>query len=514
MSHIKHIERNYSWYTLSHSHSKSKFIMSTFTRSEHSSDNQPYNQYQAFSVLVVDDEVGMQAILRKALGKFFGKVECAGSVEDAEVIRSREHFDLIVLDINLPGRSGIEWEEAFNDPDKPSDVIFMTGYADLDMTISALKLGASDFILKPFNLEQMIQAVLGCMDKRLEQRMQYALKRDVSRHITTEIIGSSDKTKQLKQLITQFAPSRASVLIEGESGTGKELVARGVHEASKRTGPFVPINCGAIAPELLESELFGHTSGAFTGAKKSREGLFRVAHGGTLFLDEIGEMPLPMQAALLRVLEQRTIRPVGSEREISVDVRVVAATNRNLQEEVDKGTFRRDLYYRLNVLKIDVATLKERLADLIELVPHFTRMLSSELGMPEPKWAHEDILAMNEYAWPGNIRELKNLMERCILLGKPPAHYWRELSGEVTPTHVSVTVSHGAELPNMDTGDAEEGYPNSWTLKEVEKAHIQQLVDHHDGNKSAAARDLGVARKTLERKYKEWYIEGSEYANS
>nr|WP_102514446.1 sigma-54 dependent transcriptional regulator [Vibrio lentus]PMJ82435.1 sigma-54-dependent Fis family transcriptional regulator [Vibrio lentus] len=470
-------------------------------------------QYQAFSVLVVDDEIGMQAILKKALGKLFGKVSSAGSVEEAEVLRCNEHFDLIVLDINLPGRSGIEWEEVFNDADKRADVIFMTGYADLEMTISALKLGASDFILKPFNLEQMIKAVLRCMDKRLDQRMQYALKRDVSRHIKTELIGNSDKTKQLKQLISQFAPSRASVLIEGESGTGKELVARGVHEASKRTGPFVPINCGAIAPELLESELFGHTSGAFTGAKKNREGLFRVASGGTLFLDEIGEMPLPMQAALLRVLEQRTIRPVGSEKEIAVDVRVVAATNRNLQEEVDKGHFRRDLFYRLNVLKIDVVPLRERPSDLIELVPYFTRLLSSELCVPVPNWAHEDILAMNEYEWPGNIRELKNLVERCILLDKPPAHYWREINGDPAPTSISVTVSHGAELPNLDNNDAVEGYPNTWTLKDVEKAHIEQLVSFHDGNKSAASRDLGVARKTLERKYKEWNTEGSEYAD-
>lgn len=470
-------------------------------------------QYQAFSVLVVDDEIGMQAILKKALGKLFGKVSSAGSVEEAEILRCNEHFDLIVLDINLPGRSGIEWEEAFNDADKRADVIFMTGYADLDMTISALKLGASDFILKPFNLDQMIQAVLRCMDKRLDQRMQYALKRDISRHIKTELIGSSDKTKQLKQLISQFAPSRASVLIEGESGTGKELVARGVHEASKRTGPFVPINCGAIAPELLESELFGHTSGAFTGAKKNREGLFRVASGGTLFLDEIGEMPLPMQAALLRVLEQRTIRPVGSEKEIAVDVRVVAATNRNLQDEVDKGHFRRDLFYRLNVLKIDVVPLRERPSDLIELVPYFTRLLSSELGVPVPNWAHEDILALNEYEWPGNIRELKNLVERCILLDKPPAHYWREINGDPAPTSISVTVSHGSEVPNLENYDAAEGYPNNWTLKEVEKAHIEQLVSFHDGNKSAASRDLGVARKTLERKYKDWNTEGSEYAD-
>ncbi len=208
-------------------------------------------------------------------------------------------------------------------------------------------------------------------------------------------------------MITQFAPSRASVLVEGESGTGKELVARGIHQASGRTGPFVPLNCGAIAPELLESELFGHTSGAFTGAKKSREGLFRVANSGTLFLDEIGEMPLSMQASLLRVLEQRTIRPVGSEREISIDVRIVAATNRNLQEEVNKGNFRSDLYYRLNVLKVEVSPLRERKTDLFELVPYFSNMLTNELGMQAPKWAHEDMEAMSEYDWPGNIRELK-----------------------------------------------------------------------------------------------------------
>ncbi|MBA5763509.1 sigma-54-dependent Fis family transcriptional regulator [Vibrio sp. 404] len=471
-------------------------------------------QYQAFSVLVVDDEAGMQAILKKALSKWFSKVDTAGSIEQAETLRLANHYDLIILDINLPGRSGIEWEEAFNDDERRAEVIFMTGYADLETAISALKLGATDFILKPFNLSQMLQSVQRCMDKRLNERLQYALSRDVKRHIISEIAGRSEKTKQLRQLISQFAPSRASVLIEGESGTGKELVARGVHEASGRNGPFVPVNCGAIAPELLESELFGHTSGAFTGAKKGREGLFRVANSGTLFLDEIGEMPLAMQSSLLRVLEQRTIRPVGSEKEISIDVRVVAATNRNLQEEVAKGNFREDLFYRLNVLKIDVAPLRERKKDLNELVPFFTKMLSEELGVGDPNWAHEDIEAMNKYDWPGNIRELKNLIERCILLGKPPAHYWRELNINQVQNHISMTVTTGSQLIDVaqPTREAGKGYPNSWTLKEVEKSHIQQLVDFYDGNKSAASRDLGVARKTLERKYKEWESEGSDYA--
>ncbi|EGU30496.1 sigma-54 dependent response regulator [Vibrio ichthyoenteri ATCC 700023] len=476
-------------------------------------DANKLSQYQAFSVLVVDDEAGMQAILQKALSKWFSKVDTAGSIEQAEALRFANHYDLIILDINLPGRSGIEWEEAFNDEERKADVIFMTGYADLETAISALKLGATDFILKPFNLSQMLQSVQRCMDKRLNERLQYALHRDVKRHITTEIAGTSDKTRQLKQLISQFAPSRASVLIEGESGTGKELVARGVHEASGRKGPFVPINCGAIAPELLESELFGHTMGAFTGAKKSREGLFRVASGGTLFLDEIGEMPLAMQSALLRVLEQRAIRPVGGEKEVSVDVRVVAATNRNLQKEVKSGRFREDLFYRLNVLKIDVAPLRERKSDLAELVPYFTKMLSIELGIADPKWAREDIEAMQNYDWPGNIRELKNLIERCILLAKPPAHYWRELAGSHVQPSISVSVSSGSELievaePMKAPG---KGYPNSWSLKEVEKSHIQQLVEFYDGNKSAASRDLGVARKTLERKFKEWEAEDMGY---
>ncbi|NIY93151.1 sigma-54-dependent transcriptional regulator [Vibrio diazotrophicus] len=469
--------------------------------------------YQAFSVLVVDDEIGMQAILKKALSKWFSKVDCVNSIEEAESLRTANHYDLIILDINLPGRSGIEWEEAFSDEYHKAEVIFMTGYADLETAIRALKLGASDFILKPFNLEQMMQAVKRCMDKCLSARMQYALKHDFERHTTSQIIGQSDKTKQLKQLILQFAPSRASVLIEGESGTGKELVARGIHEASGRKGPFVPVNCGAIAPELLESELFGHTSGAFTGAKKSREGLFRVANGGTLFLDEIGEMPLTMQSSLLRVLEQRAIRPVGSEKEINVDVRIVAATNRNLQKEVEHGRFRSDLYYRLNVLKIDVTPLRDRKSDLRELVPFFTQKLCNELAVPVPKWAHEDISAMNDYDWPGNIRELKNLIERCILLGKPLAHYWREMNGIAQPTNISVTVSHVAGVPEYidnKKNDLAAGYPNAWTLKDVERAHIEQLVDFHDGNKSAAARDLGVARKTLERKYKEWESEGTE----
>jgi DNA-binding NtrC family response regulator len=402
-----------------------------------------------------------------------------------------------------------------------SDVIFMTGYADLDTAIKALRAGASDFILKPFNLEQMMQSVSRCIERRLVERQNFALQRDVERTFPVDIIGDAVKTQQMKKLIAQVAPSIAAVLVEGESGTGKELVARALHQLSKRTGPFVPLNCGAIAPDLLESELFGHVSGAFTGAKKGREGLFRVANGGTLFLDEIGEMPLSMQSSLLRALEQKAIRPVGAEREVQVDVRIIAATNRNLKEEVDEGRFRRDLYYRLNVLTVDLPALRDRVEDIPSLTHHFTQQLAKDLGMKTINWTHEDIKAMQAYDWPGNIRELRNMMERCILLGKPPAEYWRDLQGDSNPLPRAANTTsddiNGEVVNNVSSDcrcssiyDAEGDqfcYPTNWTLKEVEKAHIMQVVDSHEGNKSAAARQLGVARKTLERKYKEWIDE-------
>ncbi|WP_281544175.1 sigma-54 dependent transcriptional regulator [Grimontia sp. SpTr1] len=451
-------------------------------------------QQFGFSALVVDDEPGMRAILNKALSKKLTQVETASSLEEAEALRQRNHFDLLIVDINLPGRSGIDWHEAFTDDERRSDIIFMTGYAELETAIKALRAGASDFILKPFNLEQMLRSVQRCLDKRMMERRNVALQRDVARSFPVDIIGEAPKTLAMREMVSRLAPSPAAVLIEGESGTGKELVARALHSLSGRGGPFVPLNCGAIAPELLESELFGHVSGAFTGARKSKDGLFRVADKGTLFLDEIGEMPLPMQASLLRTLEQKTIRPVGAEREVQVDVRIVAATNRNLQEEVEEGRFRKDLFYRLNVLSVELPPLRERTEDIGLLLNHFSETLSREMGLKPVVWSAEELTAMQGYEWPGNIRELKNTVERAVLLGKPDLQHWSD-----------------GELPKATAGGetqvvtvCEDGYPQEWQLKDVERAHIEKVVDAHEGNKSAAARKLGVARKTLERKFKEW----------
>ncbi len=439
----------------------------------------------ALSILVVDDEPGISDFLKRALSKEYGLVETASSAEEAEQLRCRCHFDLLIVDICLPGNSGVDWLKSVMEQGCQSDIIFMTGYADMDVAIRALRAGASDFIMKPFHLEQMMKAVDRCIERRLLKRENLMLRREVSIGQSSTIIGSSDAMKEVKHVIERVAPTNAVILIEGESGTGKELVARQLHLLSGRQGPFVPVNCGAIAPELLESELFGHSAGAFTGAKGNREGLFSFASGGTIFLDEIGEMPLKMQTALLRVLEQRTIRPVGSEKEINIDVRVLAATNRKLAEEVEEGNFRRDLYYRLNVLDIVIPPLRDRPEDVVELTHHFTLQLASELGVKEVVWSHEDMLKLQQHEWPGNIRELRNMIERCILLGKPPAEYWKQ-------------------QPKSESAN-ESGYPLSWGLKEVEKHHVMQVVDAHQGNKSAAARDLGVSRKTLDRKYKEWF---------
>lgn len=445
------------------------------------------------SVLVVDDEPGMRQFLEKALSKHFGLVEAAGSIEQAEALRQRCHFDLMILDVKLPGRSGIEWHEALEDPNRHSDVIFMTAYAELDTAIQALRVGAADFILKPFRLEQMMNAVMRVLKRRQLARENFLLKREVRQFLEADnpMVGSSPSMQRLEGVLQRVAPTPSAVLIEGESGTGKDLVARALHQKSGREGPYVPVNCGAIAPDLLEAELFGHTKGAFTGANKARDGLFNYASGGTLFLDEIGELPLGMQAKLLRALEEKAIRPVGSEQEVKVDVRILAATNRKLDQEVKAGRFREDLYFRLNVLTLTLPPLRERSEDIPQLAHYFSRKLSQELGLEAIPFSHDDLKAMENYAWRGNIRELKNFIERCILLGRLPLE---DLNKDHQPA---------AETP------AGAGFPSCWPLDEVEKTHILQVLQACDHNKSAAARQLGIARKTLDRKLAAWEAVGT-----
>jgi DNA-binding NtrC family response regulator len=438
------------------------------------------------AVLVVDDEPGMRNFLHKALEQECALVEAADSVEKAEELRRRYHFDLLIVDIRLPGRSGVEWLEELRDQEVSTDVIIMTAYADLDTTIAALRGGASDFLLKPFRVEQMMTAVRRCLERRRVARENFLLKREVEPRGIEGIIGASSAISDVCAVIQRVAPTASTVLIEGETGTGKELVARAIHQLSGRDGSFVPVNCGSISPELLESELFGHTKGAFTGAHSSREGLFSYARDGTLFLDEISEMSLAMQAKLLRALEEKRVRPVGADRELPVNARVIAATNRQLASQMNEGNFREDLFFRLNVLAIMVPPLREHTDDIPVLADHFSSLLAAELGVARIPFAHEDIAQMQAYPWPGNVRELRNVIERSLLLGKLPGDFF--------------TAAAHAD----DGVDAGQGLPLRWRLDEVQKHHILRVLESSAGNKSRAARSLGVSRKTLERKLKRW----------
>ena len=375
-------------------------------------------------------------------------------------------------------------------------------------SVRALRAGACDFIIKPFRLEQLQAALDRCLERRQLTRENFLLRRDNARHQQEEasLKGESPAMQELAHIIARVAPAPSPVLILGESGTGKELAARDLHRLSGRRGAFVPVNCGAISPELLESELFGHLKGAFTGAHRGRDGLFSFADGGTLFLDEIGEMPLAMQAKLLRVLETRRVRPVGGEQEQAVDVRIVAATHRTLETEVAAGRFREDLYYRLNVLSLTLPALRERPEDIPALAQHFSRQLSRELNLPAVPWQHSDLTRLCHYSWPGNVRELKNVIERALLLGRLP--------GDTLPAESQTEQASGHPTWN-DSGDAtttveeaaSSGYPLEWSLDAVEKAHLCAVLERHANNKSAAARQLGISRKTLDRKLSTWRAE-------
>lgn len=435
--------------------------------------------FKEYSVLVVDDEPGMLSFLQRALWQRCGSVDSASSVEQAAPLLRRRLYDLIVLDIALPGRSGIDWLHELRDEGYAGDVVLMTAYADLDTAIEALRVGAADFLLKPFSLAQMLNAIQRCFERSRLVRENFVLRRELGAVDVEGMVGESDAMRVVCDRLKRIAPTPATVLLSGESGTGKEVAARALHGMSNRAaGPFVPLNCAAIAAELIESELFGHVRGAYTGAQQSREGLFYYARGGTLFLDEITELPVSAQAKLLRVLEERRLRPVGSEQEIPVDVRVIAATNRDLKAEVAAQRFRPDLHYRLQVLEVTLPPLRERPEDLPPLVAHFIAQLAPYLGVPQVVPDQHTLARMAAYDWPGNVRELRNFVERSLILG------WFDFG------------------PEPEVGAAVGGAEES--LEAIEKRHILAVLGICQGNKSEAARRLGVSRKTLDRKCQAW----------
>ncbi len=436
------------------------------------------------SILVLDDEPGIRNFLVKGLGKYLGLIESAECFETAEELRQRCHFDLIIADIKLPGGSGVDWVKSLRESGCNTSVIFITAHAHLNIAIEAIRAGAADFIIKPFRMDQIITAINRCIERQDIKRENFVLRRQVDKFFNTAgMVGSCKVMTRLCEVINRVAPMPSTILLEGESGTGKELAALSIHENSGRSGIFVPVNCSAISADLLESELFGHVKGAFTGAHQTREGLFSHANGGTLFLDEIGEMPLAMQSHLLRVLEEKSIRPVGSNQEIPVDVRIIAATNRNLAQQVENGNFREDLFFRLNVLNLQIPPLRERLDDMKLLSQHFVDSISCNLGIKPSATSDEELSLLMNHQWPGNIRELKNVIERSLLLNLPPS--------------ACIAGDHQIKATSTDT-------TTSLMLADIEKHHILKVLALEDGNKSAAARLLGVSRKTLERKLAIW----------
>ncbi|CAA6805423.1 MAG: Response regulator of zinc sigma-54-dependent two-component system, partial [uncultured Thiotrichaceae bacterium] len=410
------------------------------------------------SVLILDDEPGIIAFLERGLEGRFGMLETAGSLSRAVELMERCHFDLIISDIRLPDGSGVEWVSQLREQGYGTPVIFMTAYADLQTAIEALRVRAVDFLMKPFRLTQMQTAVDRCLEQEQLRRENYVYRRQIEQdYDVSNMVGECREVLDVCQIIKHVAPMPSTVLIEGETGTGKELAARAIHELSQRKGNFVSINCGGMSAELLESELFGHVKGAFTGAHQAREGLFTYANDGTLFLDEIGEMPMSMQVHLLRVLEARSIRQVGSNVETQIDVRILTATNRSLAEEVKAGRFREDLFYRLNVLSIRMPPLRERHGDISLLAQHFVDKLAVDLGVAQRSFGKQEIMRLQEYRWPGNVRELKNVIERSLLLGVMP----------------SQCLSKAVNRPSQINGEG--GGPDSLLLEDVEKHHILKV---------------------------------------
>jgi two-component system response regulator AtoC len=445
-------------------------------------------------ILVVDNEAKMRRILELSLKSMGHEVEQAGDGQEALAKIEAGSFDLVLTDLRMPRLDGIGLLTALRDADNDIPVIVMTAYGTIETAVAAMKVGAADYVIRPFEMETIEMAVMRALTMQVVQRENRFLKDEVSRG-WGDFVGTSRAMQALYALLQQVAPARSSVFIVGETGTGKELVARALHVASGRSGLFVPINCAAIPADLLESELFGHVKGAFTGAVRDRIGKCELASGGTLFLDEITEMPIGLQAKLLRVLQESVIEKVGGNVATPVDLRIVAATNREPQQSVDAGMLRRDLYFRLNVVRVDVPLLRDRRDDIPLLVDYFINKYSIELSRTPPTLSPEALGILETYAWPGNVRELENLIERAMVLCRGDVITAAHLPAELGTERVPAT-------PAVDSG-AKQVQGQSLALRphvdELERRLIEAALESAGKNKAAAARLLEISERAL------WY---------
>ena len=449
------------------------------------------------SILIVDDEVSIRHSLKDVLEEEGYKTVGAESGEACLETLRKTSFDVVLLDVWLPGIDGLETLEKIRDMEAASEVIMISGHGTIETAVRATKLGAYDFLEKPLSIEKTLIVIKNAIDaKRLREENRELKKQLIPKSV---IVGESVPMKALRQQIQIMAPTNGRVLIYGESGTGKELVARAIHLNSQRKDEmFVEVNCAAIPEDLIESELFGHRKGCFPGALADKEGTFQKAHGGTMFLDEIGDMSLKTQSKVLRTLEDQRFVPVGSDEAITVDARVIASTNKDLDEEISKGNFREDLFYRLNVIPFSVPPLRERKEDILLLARHFLKEFAASYGRRSREITDDAIETLMRYSWPGNVRELRNVMERIVIMN---------------PTAVRIERKHLPPLLQRDGGRRAAGTEFS-SLHQAraayERDYILKKLDENYGNVTRTAEVLGLERSHLYRKMRSLGIAAKE----
>lgn len=462
-----------------------------------------YIMPDSIRLLLVEDEDDFRDSCARWMQRKGHEVSAAASGSEAMSLCERQSFDVAVFDMNMPGMSGMELLQRVRQAKIEMEVIILTGQGTIETAVSAMKMGACDFLTKPCSLGDLEHHCVLARDRGVLRRENQQLKAIISRSKPAlELVGDSQPMKNVVKMIHKVAPTDKPVLIQGESGTGKEVVARAIQQNSKLADkPFVTINCAALPEQLVESELFGHQKGSFTGASSDKPGLFEIADGGTLFIDEVGELPLSLQPKLLRVLEDGSMRRIGSHKEQFVNVRLVAATNRDLSKEVEAGNFREDLYYRINVLSLELPPLRERDGDIDRLIDHF---------LPVP-WQIDDQAraAMNQYNWPGNVRQLINVIQRATILADGTDVTMDDLPSEIADAAEPIESNVSGDHANVDQpqgpSSASSAYrdkpstPELLTLDDVAKHHVYRILERENGNKARTARVLGIHRRKLYR---------------
>ncbi len=469
-----------------------------------------YRSMAIEKIIVLEDDAILRMNLEQQLRNRRYDVAAAETIAEAQDYLSRDNFDLILLDIHLPDGDGTDLLKAIQQrPQKPLAVM-VTGFASVESAVDCMKNGAFDYLIKPFSAEQLTLTLKRAEEFTQLVRVSRLLSQD-SEESGQELLGRSQVMENMRELIRKIAQTNATVLIQGESGTGKELVARAIYRASSRANaPFIKVNCAAIPENLIESEFFGHERGAFTGALSKREGRFELAHGGTILLDEISENSSTVQAKLLRVLQERELERVGGNRTIKVDVRVIATTNRRLEDSVARKEFREDLFFRLNVLPVHVPPLRERAEDVPFLAAEFTRRLSRKHGIRVDGLSDEAMRALQEHSWPGNVRELQNVIERAVILCGNQGHLQPEHLGLPDPARLAHESPEPAPAANGRA--ARSGQEEFCTMANMEKRHILAALERCKGNRTHAAKLLQISIRTLRNKLHEYDSSGPDSA--